>query len=161
MKCSKCLGEWTPDINDYIIKCPYCRADLLSLLIDQAKDYRLEVVLGSIIELYGSDILFEEQRLTAVLSDYFANAGKNKKSLTIAINAPMLLLLIDQIDKEKSGHRIREIQTSAFYSEEEKVKMVKDRLFRALGLVAFVENKENSFQAICRDWFLWHKKSQR
>ena len=85
MKCSSCLGEWTPPKNVSLSQCPFCQTDLLQMLLQKAEEQTPEIILQKLIEVYGVELLQQEQRLSAMISDVFAHDKRTKKMLLLSV----------------------------------------------------------------------------
>ena len=122
MKCTKCQGEWTPPANKSLSKCPFCQADILQMLNEQAEVLSTEVILANMLQAYGTDLLHNQQRLSAMISDLFAHDHKTKRLLLLSVseNIPIqLATLTDDTDLDNHilavQHRLAE---DAFLKEE-------------------------------------------
>jgi hypothetical protein len=85
MKCTNCQGEWTPPANKSVSKCPFCQTDILQMLNEQAEVLSTEVILANMLQAYGTDLLQNQQRLSAMISDLFAHDNKIKRLLLLSI----------------------------------------------------------------------------
>ncbi len=124
MKCTKCQGEWTPPANQSLGKCPFCQADILQMLNEQAEVLSTEVILANMLQAYGTDLLQNQQRLSAMISDLFAHDHKTKRLLLLSVreNIPNQLLTIQQKDTAEQNTHILALQhrlaEEAFLKEE-------------------------------------------
>lgn len=85
MKCTNCQREWTPPANKSLSKCPFCEADILQMLNEQAEVLSTEVILANMLQAYGTDLLQNQQRLSAMISDLFAHDNKTKRLLLLSV----------------------------------------------------------------------------
>ncbi len=85
MKCTNCQSEWTPPANKSLSKCPFCEADILQMLNEQAEVLSTEVILANMLQAYGTDLLQNQQRLSAMISDLFAHDNKIKRLLLLSV----------------------------------------------------------------------------
>ncbi len=112
MKCTNCQGEWTPPANKSLSKCPFCQADILQMLNEQAEVLSTEVILANMLQAYSTDLLQNQQRLVAMISDLFAHDHKTKRLLLLSVreNIPTQLLAIQQKDTAEQNTHILALQ---------------------------------------------------
>ncbi|MCX6267966.1 MAG: WG repeat-containing protein [Bacteroidetes bacterium] len=85
MKCASCQGEWTPPENLSLSKCPFCQTDILQKMSNQAEVDSTEAILGKMLQLYGFELLKQDQRLSAMISDLFSHDKRIKKMLLLSV----------------------------------------------------------------------------
>lgn len=85
MKCTNCQGEWTPPQNVSLSKCPFCQSDILQSLNIQAGELTPEVILRNMLQVYGTELLQNEQRLSAMIADLLAYDKKTIKLLLFSV----------------------------------------------------------------------------
>ena len=111
MKCTKCQGEWTPPANKSLTKCPFCHADILQMLNEQAEVLSTEVILANMLQAYGTDLLHNQQRLTAMISDLFAHDHKTKQLLLLSVREGIPAQLLALANDSNRCTHIFAIQT--------------------------------------------------
>ncbi len=124
MKCTNCQSEWTQPANKSVSKCPFCQADILQMLNEQAEVLSTEVILANMLQAYSTDLLQNPQRLTAMIADLFAHDHKTKRLLLLSVreNIPTQLAALVRTDNADRSTRVLAIQhrlaEDAFLKEE-------------------------------------------
>ncbi|KAF0128463.1 MAG: KWG Leptospira repeat protein [Bacteroidetes bacterium] len=132
MKCTNCQGEWTAPANKSLSKCPFCQADMLQMLNEKAEVLSTDVILGNMLQAYGTVLLQNQQRLAAMISDLFAHDHKTKRLLLLSVreNIPTQLAALSTTDKNERYTHILDMQhrlaDEAFLKEEIVQQMVKN-----------------------------------
>lgn len=154
MKCTNCQGEWTPLVNKSLSKCPFCQADILQMLNEQAEVLSTEVILANMLQAYSTDLLQNQQRLSAMISDLFAHDHKTKRLLLLSIreNIPTQLLAIQQKDTAEHNTHILALQhrlaEDAFLKEE-----VAEQIVSIWSCVMNNEEPDESFQIVWQNGY--------
>jgi len=154
MKCTKCQGEWTPPANQSLGKCPFCQADILQMLNEQAEMLSTEVILANMLQAYSTDLLQNQQRLSAMISDLFAHDLKTKRLLLLSVreNIPNQLLTIQQKDTAEQNTHLLALQhrlaEEAFLKEE-----VAEQIVSVWSGVMNNEESDESFQIVWQNGF--------
>ncbi len=161
MKCTKCQGEWTPPANQSLGKCPYCQADILQMLNEQAEELSPKVILANMLQAYSTDLLQNQQRLTAMISDLFAHDHKTKRLLLLSVreNIPIQLLAIQQKDTAEQNTHLLALQhrlaEEVFLKEEVAVQIVS---IWAKALYDLFEEPDNSFEIVWKGGYCGFKR---
>lgn len=149
MKCTKCQGEWTPPANQSLGKCPFCQADILQMLNEQAEVLSTEVILANMLQAYGTELLQNQQRLTAMISDLFAHDHKTKRLLLLSVreNIPMQLIAItDSTERNTQTLAIQNRLVDDAFLKEEVAEQIVNTWTCALGWNN--EESDDSFEIV-------------
>lgn len=122
MKCLFCYAEWTPPVNESLSKCPFCQTDILQVLNLKITELTPEVILRNMLQVYGMELLQQEQRLSAMITDLFAHDKRTKKMLLLSVKEKVPQQLLTLTDNDERETRLNEIlfnlKKEAFLNEE-------------------------------------------
>ena len=151
MKCTNCQGEWTPPANKSLSTCPFCQADILQMLNEQAEVLSTEVILANMLQTYGTDLLQNQQRLSAMISDLFAHDHKTKRLLLLSVreNIPTQLAALAHTDNADRSTRVLAIQhrlAEDAFLKNEIAEQIVNLWIKTLGYNT--EDPDNSFEIV-------------
>lgn len=104
MKCPSCQN----DIS--LSKCAFCRTDLFRQINLQAQELKPEMILRNMIEIYGLELLQQEQRLSALISDLFAQDIKIEKLLLISIKEQVPQRIAEWIESDEREVKLKSLE---------------------------------------------------
>jgi hypothetical protein len=163
MKCANCQSEWTSPKNKSLSICPFCQTDILQMLNKQAEVLSTEVILSNMLQVHGSELLQNQQRLSAMISDLFAHDPKSKRLLLLSVreNIPLQLIAIKYFDTSVRTSKIHAIQhrlaEDAFLKEDAAEQIIAFWI-SALGLE--FEEPEDSFEIIWQKGYCGFRNSK-
>ncbi len=110
MKCTICQAEWTPPPNISLSKCPFCQADILSMVNEKAEIQSADVILNNMLQIYGRELLQNQQRLTAMISDLFGHDKRTKNILLLSIKENIPQKISRLLDNDNQDIELRALQ---------------------------------------------------
>lgn len=128
MKCLSCHAEWTSPVNESLSKCPFCHTDLLSTLSPSKSRGKPEDILRNLFQIYGYELLQQEQRLSAMIADLFAHDKRTQKMLLLSVKekVPQRMFAITHVNDRET--RLNAIQLhlieDAFLNEDSAKQMI-------------------------------------
>jgi CRISPR/Cas system-associated protein endoribonuclease Cas2 len=154
MKCTSCLGEWIPPPNRSTSKCPFCGADVLQILNQQAVNLTPDVILRNMIIAYGMEIIQNEQRLSAMISDLFAHEPKTKKLLLLSVREKVpqqMAVLHDNPERELQLCQLKTHLTSEEILDSEAI----ERMLNFWRTALDWEEPEETYEIVWYRGVLW------
>lgn len=82
MRCAKCGAEWSTNLAERMTVCPFCDEPLIGNIPHQQSVDALKMI----IERFGAEIYYQENRLVGLVKDVLPNTLKEKNIIVTAIS---------------------------------------------------------------------------